>query len=257
MRRYPATPADEAQPTTEPARPPTTTSGDEGTGRSDDEREPAVDRRGFGSLLLAGAVGAAGLSGLSGTVTASTEWRGAYFGAAEELVPALYEQFITTEAVEAMLATEAETTAFFDVLGERTDLDAAVVTSATVDVEPCGGLPTPPIPRPWQLTVAEILEEIIEDMKDGGLIDCYPTYCERPDFLMVPVLSAHVGGPEGDAFVRIDPTGGSVGVFIDPAEWCWAAPDCDPRPPHWTDDGWDTGFEGRVDFDGHPVPVPA
>jgi len=113
------------------------------------ETELSIGRRGFGRGVLAGAAGLTGLAGLAGETTASTEWREAYFEAVEAGLPRLYDALTTREAVETMLATEAEHTAFFDVLGEYMDLEAAQVTSAVLGIDPCD---TPRTRRPHRGT---------------------------------------------------------------------------------------------------------
>lgn len=214
----------------------TESSRDDAADRSAAKRRPLLK-----SVSIAGVAELMGVAGLSGSVTASADWREEYFELAEKAIPILYERFTASDVVETMVVTEAENTDFFDVLGERMELASARVTSAVIDVKPCGGPPTPPIPRWWQIALADILEDIMEDMEDGGLIDCHPTWCERPDFLMVPTLSARIQGPEGGAIVNVDPTGRSYGIF---------------RGEYWTAEGWGTVGDGRR-FDGDPIPFPA
>lgn len=214
--------------------------------------EVVAGRRGFGRLLLAGAVGAVGLAGSSGSAAASEEWHREYYELVDEAIPIFEERFATSEAVEAMLATEAERDEFFDVLDERMDLDDAAVVSATVHAEPT----VRPVPPEWFEIVREILADTWELLEDLGLGRCRPTWCPEPDLTLVPALTAHVRGPEGHAIVEIDPVGTSTGVFVDPEEWCWADPACDPVPPHWTADGWGTVGDGGRIFDGDPVPMP-
>jgi len=219
---------------------------------TDPDGESDVGRRRFGGLLVGGAAGLAGLASLGGSAAATEEWHEEYYAYLEEAVPTMQAELATPETVETMLAAEAEASPFFAVLGERLDLDEATIQAASIDVEPCG---TPPLPEPWRPPIRDLLE----DLPIPQRCPAQPCPDPHPEFLLVPTLTAHVRGPEGDAFVQIDPTGDSVGSFVgDVDPDCRAAPDCDPPrdPPVFTAEGWGELPVGGVDFQGDPVPLP-
>jgi hypothetical protein len=229
---------------------------DDGIERANEAAD--TGRRGFGKLLLAGAAGAAGLAG-AGSVAAEEEWHDPYFATTEQALPAFYGNLPTRPVVEEMLAIEHEVSDFFEVLGERVEVDDAEIVGAWVRPKPCGG----PIPEQWDHpSFREIIEMLLEDMEDGGLIDCYKTWCEDPRLVLVPTTTFTFRSPERVGFGHIDPVGTSRGIC---PPLCYYTPEpCDIEVDavRWTEDGWldegaELAFDDSVYFGGDPVPLPA
>jgi len=101
--------------------------------RPEDASEDSLvqTRRGFGKLMLGGAVGALGLANADTARGAGTnDWREGYHKYAREYIPAFYKSVPSKKNLYRCVRYAADTTNFFGTLGKKMNLEKTVVTSA-------------------------------------------------------------------------------------------------------------------------------